>query len=207
MFRAYDKTTGKVIAEIELPATVTGAPMTYMHNGRQYIVIAVSTQQQPAELVALSLPDPSRPRPAAPAPAAAPAPRAGPAFTLGPEELAAGRQVYARACAACHGLRGEGREGQAPAVADFTDFQGALRIVQQGGVEMPSMRNTLDPGRDERGQPLRGGRRPEHPAMTPLRSEPEPVALLAAHRQVDGEQPPLALDAHLDARASTSWAQ
>jgi hypothetical protein len=56
MFRAYDKRTGSVIAEIELPSKASGAPMTYLYEGRQYIVIAVSTQQHPAELVALALP-------------------------------------------------------------------------------------------------------------------------------------------------------
>ena len=56
MFRAYDKRTGDVIAEIALPSKASGAPMTYLYEGRQYIVIAVSTQQHPAELVGLALP-------------------------------------------------------------------------------------------------------------------------------------------------------
>jgi hypothetical protein len=30
--------------------------MTYMHNGRQYIVVAVSGRQAPGELIALALP-------------------------------------------------------------------------------------------------------------------------------------------------------
>src|SRR4029077_11612865 len=33
MFRAYDKATGKVIWEMELPGGTSGAPMTYMANG------------------------------------------------------------------------------------------------------------------------------------------------------------------------------
>ena len=76
MFRAYDKATGAVVAEIELPSKTTGAPMTYMHEGKQYIVVAVSTREHPAELVALSLPDPAKSQPAAPAetPAAPSAP-------------------------------------------------------------------------------------------------------------------------------------
>src|SRR5690606_31551809 len=56
MFRAYDKRNGSTVAEIELPAKASGAPMTYLHQGRQYIVIAVATQEHPAELVALALP-------------------------------------------------------------------------------------------------------------------------------------------------------
>jgi quinoprotein glucose dehydrogenase len=54
--RALDKKTGKVIAEIKLPAMTTGIPMTYMVDGRQFIVVAVGAQGYPAELVALALP-------------------------------------------------------------------------------------------------------------------------------------------------------
>jgi quinoprotein glucose dehydrogenase len=56
MFRALDKKTGQTIHEMALPAMVTGVPMTYMANGKQYIVVAVGAQGVPAELVALSLP-------------------------------------------------------------------------------------------------------------------------------------------------------
>ena len=38
---------------ISLPSFVTAAPMTYMHKGRQYVVVAVSGNGQPAELVAV----------------------------------------------------------------------------------------------------------------------------------------------------------
>jgi glucose dehydrogenase len=55
-FRAYDKATGDVVAELELPAGTTGAPMTYMHAGKQYIVVAVGGLEEPPEFVALSLP-------------------------------------------------------------------------------------------------------------------------------------------------------
>ncbi len=56
-FRGHDKATGEVLAEIELPANQTGLPMTYMHEGRQYIVVAVGARRHPAELVALALPE------------------------------------------------------------------------------------------------------------------------------------------------------
>jgi quinoprotein glucose dehydrogenase len=55
-FRAMDKKTGKVVAEITLPAMMTGVPMTYMADGRQFIVMAVGAAGYPAELVALALP-------------------------------------------------------------------------------------------------------------------------------------------------------
>ena len=51
--RAFDKTTGEVLATIELPGQATGVPMTYMLDGKQYVVVAVGTE--PAQLVALSL--------------------------------------------------------------------------------------------------------------------------------------------------------
>ena len=38
--RAYDKTTGKVVGEVPLPRNATAAPMTYLLNGEQYIVVA-----------------------------------------------------------------------------------------------------------------------------------------------------------------------
>ena len=53
--RAYDKLTGDVLAEHELPANQTGVPMTYVLNGRQYIVVAVGGRGHPGELVALTI--------------------------------------------------------------------------------------------------------------------------------------------------------
>ncbi len=55
MFRAYDKQTGDVIAEFELPANQSGLPMTYMVDGTQYIVVAVGARGHPSELVALAV--------------------------------------------------------------------------------------------------------------------------------------------------------
>ena len=57
----YDKKTGEVVAKIELPAPTNHPPMTYMHNGKQYIVLPVATADHPAELVALALPDEEEP--------------------------------------------------------------------------------------------------------------------------------------------------
>jgi quinoprotein glucose dehydrogenase len=56
-FRAYDKATGAILWETELPAGTTGAPMTYMFAGKQYIVVAIGSREaHSAEYVALSLP-------------------------------------------------------------------------------------------------------------------------------------------------------
>ena len=56
-FRAYDKATGAILWETDLPAGTTGAPMSYMFAGKQYIVVAIgSREDRSAEYVALSLP-------------------------------------------------------------------------------------------------------------------------------------------------------
>jgi quinoprotein glucose dehydrogenase len=55
-FRALDKATGKTVWEMEFEAGANGAPMTYLFNGKQYVVLAIGGQRHPAELVALSLP-------------------------------------------------------------------------------------------------------------------------------------------------------
>jgi quinoprotein glucose dehydrogenase len=62
--RAHDKRSGKILAEIKLPATQTGQPISYLHNGKQYVAMFVGDRTAPAELVALSLPDAKREAPA-----------------------------------------------------------------------------------------------------------------------------------------------
>ncbi len=57
MLRAHDKHTGKIVAEIKLPATQAGQPITYLHNGKQYIAMFVGDGKTPGELVALALPE------------------------------------------------------------------------------------------------------------------------------------------------------
>ena len=56
MLCAYDKATGEQKGAVYLPAGQTGAPMTYMLNGRQHIVIAVGGGNYPAELIAFRVP-------------------------------------------------------------------------------------------------------------------------------------------------------
>jgi glucose dehydrogenase len=55
VLRAHDKSTGQILAEIALPGTQTGLPMTYVWSGRQYVVMSVGGAG-PAEIVALALP-------------------------------------------------------------------------------------------------------------------------------------------------------
>ncbi|MEE2777387.1 MAG: PQQ-binding-like beta-propeller repeat protein [Acidobacteriota bacterium] len=55
-FRAFDKRTGERVFEMQLDGGgATGAPMTYVHEGRQYIVVPLGGPGQTSELVALAL--------------------------------------------------------------------------------------------------------------------------------------------------------
>jgi quinoprotein glucose dehydrogenase len=55
-FRAYDKNTGDTMWEFELDAGTSGPPVSYMFEGRQYIVVAIGDPMHNPELVAFSLP-------------------------------------------------------------------------------------------------------------------------------------------------------
>jgi quinoprotein glucose dehydrogenase len=57
MLRAYDKQTGQQVGAVLLPAPQTGSPMTYSHNGRQYIVVAVGGGNVSGEYLAFALPE------------------------------------------------------------------------------------------------------------------------------------------------------
>ena len=56
MLRAYDKATGRDAGAIFMPAQQSGTPMTYMVNGRQYLVVAISGGGYSGEFVAYRLP-------------------------------------------------------------------------------------------------------------------------------------------------------
>ena len=57
MLRAYEKATGKELGAVFMPGPATGSPMTYLLNGKQYIVIATGGIDHPAEFIAYKLPD------------------------------------------------------------------------------------------------------------------------------------------------------
>ena len=56
IFRAVDKQTGEILAEIDLPVNQTGLPFTYEHDGKQYVAMFVGGVTEAAELVAYALP-------------------------------------------------------------------------------------------------------------------------------------------------------
>jgi quinoprotein glucose dehydrogenase len=57
MLRAYDKATGQQVGAVYMPAPESGSPMTYMVNGKQYVIIAVSGGAYSGEYIAFRLPD------------------------------------------------------------------------------------------------------------------------------------------------------
>jgi quinoprotein glucose dehydrogenase len=60
MLRAYDKNNGKELGAVWMPAAQSGSPMTYLADGKQYIVVAVSGGIYSGEYIAFSLPAAAR---------------------------------------------------------------------------------------------------------------------------------------------------
>ena len=59
VFHAYDKATGEEVWQTPLPGPQVSLPMTYMHNGRQFVVVGVrGTATSGAQLVAFAFPPP-----------------------------------------------------------------------------------------------------------------------------------------------------
>ena len=56
MLRAYDEKNGAEIGAVLMPAAITGSPMTYSVNGRQYIIVGVSGGNYTGEYIAFALP-------------------------------------------------------------------------------------------------------------------------------------------------------
>ncbi len=54
--RAYDKKTGREVGHVRMPTRVTGSPMTYELDGRQYIAVPISGPPGPAQLAVYRLP-------------------------------------------------------------------------------------------------------------------------------------------------------
>ena len=54
---AYDKRTGSMVAQVELPGGVSGAPITYLFRGRQFLAMPIGWSDMESEWVALALPE------------------------------------------------------------------------------------------------------------------------------------------------------
>jgi quinoprotein glucose dehydrogenase len=56
LLRAYDKASGADAGAVYMPAPQTGSPMTYLWNGKQYVVVAIGGGSYAGELLAFKLP-------------------------------------------------------------------------------------------------------------------------------------------------------
>jgi quinoprotein glucose dehydrogenase len=56
MLRAYDKQSGKQVGAVWMPAAQSGSPMTYLADGKQYIIVAISGGNYSGEYLAFALP-------------------------------------------------------------------------------------------------------------------------------------------------------
>ena len=56
VLHVFDKKNGERVADIQIPGSVGGSPMSYMVNGTQFIALWVGKQGMPAQLITLRLP-------------------------------------------------------------------------------------------------------------------------------------------------------
>ncbi len=56
-FRAHDKLSGEILAEVDMGVRQSGVPMTYAVDGKQFIVVAAGAANHAGELIALALAD------------------------------------------------------------------------------------------------------------------------------------------------------
>ncbi len=110
-FRAYDKATGQLISQIDLPVGTTGGPMTYMADGKQLIIVPIGGKGYGAGWLALGVSSESEVTSTLPAPSGA---IASPA-TFNLAQAQRGQTVFREKCASCHGENLAGGE-HAPAL-------------------------------------------------------------------------------------------
>jgi mono/diheme cytochrome c family protein len=133
-----------VVSVFKLPGKTSGAPMSYSHNGRQYIAVALAAQGQPAELVVLSLPGARMASAAGVSGATATA--AAERVEATEVQLATGQQVYGQNCAICHGAQGQGIPGgSAPQLRNAAALADVKNIISRGSAEMPGFAASLSP--------------------------------------------------------------
>ena len=113
-FRAYDKVTGELISQIDLPVGTTGGPMTYMADGKQLVIVPIGGKGYGAGWLALGVSNEREVTSASPASSA-------PSSMLAAVDQAQaehGRQVFGEKCASCHGANLGGEH--APALTGNT---------------------------------------------------------------------------------------
>lgn len=111
-FRAYDKATGALIWQMDLPVGTTGGPMTYMDGGQQLIILPIGGKGYGAGWLALGLTGEEKP-----AVTSTPVPTV--AATYNQQQAARGETAFQARCASCHGATLEGG-AHAPALSGNT---------------------------------------------------------------------------------------
>jgi alcohol dehydrogenase (cytochrome c) len=150
-FFALHSETGELLWQLRLNGDISGAPITFEHDGKQYVValsagnaLIGSAKGDSVWLFGLdgTLP-PAAERdtesrttavPAAPAPGAAPA-----ALAL------EGEEVFKAACVACHGEDGRGGHGGGAPLDQVTDAALVMTVITDGRGNMPPLGGALTP--------------------------------------------------------------
>lgn len=147
---ALDKATGEKLWEFMTDAGVNTTVTTFMHKGRQMVVVhagggTFSGGKRGDGVWAFSL-DGTIPS-LAPTRAAGPGPGAAPPSpeSSRPIDLAAGESLYRQGCAACHGAEGSGGQGGGPSLLPFPADYIAATAGAGKGAAMPSFRAVYTP--------------------------------------------------------------
>jgi len=127
-FRAYDKATGQVIWEKELPVGTTGGPVTYMAHGKQYIVLPIGGEGFGAGWVALAVAPASEGVQVTRAAPPAPDPNAMTPAIYSTAEAERGEKAFDEKCSGCHGVNTWGPSLQGSAFWESWNLKSARSL-------------------------------------------------------------------------------
>ncbi len=137
-FRAFDKETGEVLWETQLPAGGYATPAVYAVDGKQYVVIAAGGGGKPGtkpgdSYLAFALPDGNQVSPEAESADSS-------------AEVMAGAQLYISRCASCHQFNGQGHGSDYPPLtaSQWVEDKELLLSVILGGLMGPLTVNDVE---------------------------------------------------------------
>jgi quinohemoprotein ethanol dehydrogenase len=141
---ALDSSSGALLWEFQTGAGVNATVSTFEQAGQQYVVVLSAGNlfagSQHGDSVWLFSLDGQI------GPVAPPGQIAAASAAVSPvADLAVGRAVYQNACAACHGLSGEGGHGGGPALTAATNRSTVMQTVRDGRNGMPAFGRELSP--------------------------------------------------------------
>ncbi|MEJ2089235.1 MAG: c-type cytochrome, partial [Gammaproteobacteria bacterium] len=134
-FMALDSRDGKSLWAFQTGAGVNAPPSVFEHKGEQYIAVYTAgnlfAKSPPGDSVWLfsltgTLESVTPPLETDPAD-----------VSLEGADIAAGADLYARTCAACHGNEGKGGHGGGPSIERAMEPSYIVSIVTNGGGNMP----------------------------------------------------------------------